>query len=149
MLAYKSTLVKTKLYCIVHQQSYTLLYVLSLPLVHPAHRQLPTTNNHFTGAAVTGTSCMRSPSWFHSISVALPNASQTVPSIEATSASSFLARFLWDLSAAQRIASATPKKTLLETSLQNHSLSLMPSRLLVFQSPVEDPGLVPWAQNAH
>jgi hypothetical protein len=35
MLTYKSTLIKTKLYCIVHQQSYTLLYVLSLPLVHP------------------------------------------------------------------------------------------------------------------
>jgi len=58
----KSTLVKTKLYCIVHQQSCTLLYILSLPLVHPAHRQLPTISNHFTGAADTGTSCMRSPS---------------------------------------------------------------------------------------
>jgi hypothetical protein len=35
MLAYKSTLIKTKLYYIVHQQSRILLYVLSLPLVHP------------------------------------------------------------------------------------------------------------------
>jgi len=35
MLTYKSTLVKTKLYCVVHQQSCPLLYVLSLPLVHP------------------------------------------------------------------------------------------------------------------
>jgi hypothetical protein len=42
MLTYKSTLVKTKLYCIVHQQSFTLLYVLSLPLVHP-NNVIPTT----------------------------------------------------------------------------------------------------------
>jgi len=35
MLTYKSTLVKTKLYYIVHQQSCPLLYVLSFPLVHP------------------------------------------------------------------------------------------------------------------
>ncbi len=42
MLTYKSTLVKTKLYCIVHQQSCPLLYVLSLPLVHP-NSVVPTT----------------------------------------------------------------------------------------------------------
>jgi len=35
MFTYKSTLIKTKFYCIVHQQSYILLYVVSLPLVHP------------------------------------------------------------------------------------------------------------------
>jgi hypothetical protein len=35
MLTCKSTLIKTKLYCIVHQQSCILLYVSSLPLVHP------------------------------------------------------------------------------------------------------------------
>jgi hypothetical protein len=42
MLTYKSTLVKTKLYCIVHQQSCLLLYVLSLPLMHP-NNAVPTT----------------------------------------------------------------------------------------------------------
>ncbi len=116
MLTYKSTLIKTKLYCIVHQQSCTLLYILSLPLVHPAHKQLPTTSNHFTGAAATGTSCMRSPSLFHCISVALPTAFQTVPSVEATSASSFLdsSEINPDLSAARRIASAAPEETLLD-----------------------------------
>jgi hypothetical protein len=55
MLTYKSTLIKTKLYYIVHQQSYTLLYVLSLPLVHPAHRQLPTTSKHFIRDAASDT----------------------------------------------------------------------------------------------
>jgi hypothetical protein len=48
--------------------------------------------------------------------IALPTASQTVPSIEATSASSFLdsSEINPDLSAAQRIASAAHKKTLLD-----------------------------------
>jgi hypothetical protein len=42
MFTYKSTLIKTKFYYIVHQQSCTLLYVLSLPLVHP-NSVVPTT----------------------------------------------------------------------------------------------------------
>jgi hypothetical protein len=141
MLTYKSTLVKTKLYCFVHQQICTLLYILSLPLMHPAHKQLPTTSNHFTKVAASGTSCMLSPSWFHYICVALPTASQTVPSVEATSASSFLNSFQINpnLSIAQRIASAAPKKTLLDHWNQPSkpfslldALSLMPSHLLVF-----------------
>ncbi len=116
MLTYKSTLVKTKLYYIVHQHSCTLLYILSLPLMHPTHRQLPTTSNHFTKVVATSTSCMRSPSWFHCISVALPTASQTIPSFTATNASSFLNSFQINpnLSVAQRIASIAPKKTLLD-----------------------------------
>jgi hypothetical protein len=42
MFTYKSTLIKTKLYCIVHQQSCILVYVLSLPLMHP-NNVVPTT----------------------------------------------------------------------------------------------------------
>jgi hypothetical protein len=131
MLAYKSTLIKTKLYYIVHQLSCTLLYVLSLPLVHPAHRQLPTTSKHFTRAAATGTSCMRSPSWFHCTSVTLPTATQTVPSVEATSASSFLdsSEINPDLLAARRIASAAPKKTLLNRWNQNPKPLSLPDAL--------------------
>ncbi len=55
MLAYKSTLIKTKFYYIVHQQSYILFYVLSLPLMHPTHRQFPTTSKHFIRDVATNT----------------------------------------------------------------------------------------------
>jgi len=62
MLTYKSTLVKTKLYCIVHQQSCPLLYVLSLPLVHP-NSVVPTTV--LSASASQWLACSQSFNWIH------------------------------------------------------------------------------------